>query len=240
MPRPDKTAVVTMVRERIDSSSATMLTEYRGLTVAELATLRAELRKAGADYKVAKNTLVAIAAREAGLDVPAGLLTGPTAITFCGDDPVAAAKVLKAFAKDHPNLIVKGGILDGRMLDAGEALQLAELSSRDELLATLAGMFEAIVAQPARLALANLTKAVRLIAALQAKRAEEAPAAEQPAAEAPAAEQPATEEAPAAKEPAAPAAAEQPGEPTTREQPLSGEAADAPDAPATKTTTPAE
>jgi large subunit ribosomal protein L10 len=194
MARPDKVAVVDEVRDRLSSSAATVLTEYRGLTVTELADLRAELRKNDAEYKVVKNTLARIAAKDAGLEVPDELLVGPTAVTFVAGDPVAVAKVLRTFSKDHPELVVKGSILDGKLLDAADTLRLADLESREELLARLAGMFEAVVAQPARLALANLTKAARLLAALQAKRVEsgetmqEAPAAEAPAAEAPAPE----------------------------------------------------
>ena len=172
MARPDKVAAVTEVRDRMQGASATMLTEYRGLTVSQLARLRAELRKAGAEYKIVKNTLTKIAVKDAGYDVPDELLTGPTAVTFCGEDPVAAAKALRAFAKDNPALVVKGGILEGRFIDAGEATRLADLASREELLAKMAGLMQSIVAQPARLALASLSKAARLFAALQAKRTE--------------------------------------------------------------------
>ena len=186
MARPDKAAVVTDVKERISGSSATMLTEYRGLTVSQLAKLRAELRKAGAEYRVVKNTLTKIAVRDAGFEVPDDLLTGPTAITFCGEDPVAAAKALRTFAKDNPALVVKGGILEGRFIDAAETGRLADLASREELLAQAAGLMQAIVAQPARLALASLSKAARLFAALQDKRIAAGETAEAPA-EAPAA-----------------------------------------------------
>jgi large subunit ribosomal protein L10 len=198
MARPDKVAAVTEVRDRMQGASATMLTEYRGLTVSQLASLRAELRKAGAEYKIVKNTLTKIAVRDAGFEVPEELLTGPTAVTYCGEDPVAAAKALKAFAKDHPALVVKGGILEGRFIDAGEAIRLADLASREELLSKMAGLMQAIVAQPARLALANLSKAARLFGALQAKRAEAGETMEAPAAAAPA----------AAEEASAPEAAE--------------------------------
>ena len=189
MARPDKAAVVTDVKERISGSSATMLTEYRGLTVSQLARLRAELRKAGAEYRVVKNTLTKIAVRDAGFDVPDDLLTGPTAITFCGEDPVAAAKALRTFAKDNPALVVKGGILEGRFIDAAETGRLADLASREELLAQAAGLMQSIVAQPARLALASLSKAARLFAALQDKRIAAGETADAPAeAAAPAAE----------------------------------------------------
>ncbi|HVM00097.1 MAG TPA: 50S ribosomal protein L10 [Egibacteraceae bacterium] len=170
MARPEKVAVVTEVRDRLSGANAAVLTEYRGLTVGELAQLRAELRKNEAEYKVVKNTLTRIAARDAGIDIPDELLTGPTAVTFCTGDPVAAAKALRAFSREHPALVVKGGILDGRLLDAEETLRLADLESREQLLARLAGMFEAVVAQPARLAQASLSKAARLFAALADKK----------------------------------------------------------------------
>ena len=190
MARPDKAAVVTDVKERISGSSATMLTEYRGLTVSQLAKLRAELRKAGAEYRVVKNTLTKIAVRDAGFEVPDDLLTGPTAITFCGDDPVAAAKALRTFAKENPALVVKGGILEGRFIDAAETGRLADLASREELLAKAAGLMQSIVAQPARLALASLSKAARLFAALQDKRVAAGETAEAPAAAEPATAEP--------------------------------------------------
>lgn len=167
MARPDKVAVVEEVRERLTSSTATVLTEYRGLTVGELAQLRAQLRQSDASYVIVKNTLTRIAAREAGLEVPDDLLVGPTAVTFCAGDPVAVAKVLRAFSREHPELVVKGSVLDGRPLDAAETLRLADLESREQLLARMAGLFSTVVAQPARLAQANLTKAARLFAALQ-------------------------------------------------------------------------
>lgn len=185
MARPEKVAVVDEVRERLERSAATVLTEYRGLTVTELAQLRAELRKSGAEYKVVKNTLTRIAAREAGLEVPDEVLTGPTAVTFTGEDPVAAAKVLRAFSRDHPQLVVKGGILEGKVLDAADTMRLADLETREELLARLAGLFEAALAQPARLAAASLSKAARLFAALVAKREEAGETASSPEASEP-------------------------------------------------------
>lgn len=188
MARPEKVAVVDEVRERLERSAATVLTEYRGLTVTELAQLRAELRKSGAEYKVVKNTLTRIAAREAGLEVPDEVLTGPTAVTFTGEDPVAAAKVLRAFSRDHPQLVVKGGILEGKVLDAADTMRLADLETREELLARLAGLFEAALAQPARLAAASLSKAARLFAALVAKREEAGETAPPPEPDSPAAE----------------------------------------------------
>lgn len=170
MPRTDKVAAVGEVRERLQGSTATVLTEYRGLTVAELARLRAELRQSDAEYKVVKNTLTRIAARDAGLSVPDETLTGPTAVTFCGEDFVAAAKVLRRFSRENPELVVKGSILEGQFLGPEDTLRLADLQTREELLARIAGVMEAVVAQPARLALASLSKAARLFAALVEKR----------------------------------------------------------------------
>lgn len=179
MARPEKVAVVEEVREQLRHSTATLLTEYRGLSVGELRALRIELGKVEATYQVAKNTLVRIAVREAGLEVPAEVLTGPTAITFCAGDPVATAKILRAFSRQHPALVIKGGILDGGVLSAAEAIRLADLASREELLARLAGLFEVVVAQPASLAQASLAQAARLFAALQEKRAASEPPATQ-------------------------------------------------------------
>lgn len=171
MPRPDKVAAVADVRQGLTEATATVLTEYRGLSVDDLADLRARLRGSDASYRVVKNTLTRLAVRDAGLDIPDTMLVGPTAITFCAGDPIAAAKVLRAFSREHPQLIIKGGLLEGRVLDAEETNKLADLESREELLAKLAGMMQAIIAQPARLAQANLSKFARLLAALQEKRA---------------------------------------------------------------------
>lgn len=198
MARPDKVAVVTEVRERLDRATATVLTEYRGLSVGELQELRARLRETDAEYRVVKNTLTRRAVADAGVDLPDELLVGPTAITFCAGDPVAAAKVLRAFSREHPSLVVKGGILEGNVLDAGATLKLADLASREELLAQIAGMLGTMLAQPARLAQANLTKLARLVEALRTKRAEEGGGSEAPPeAEAAADAAPEAEDAPA-------------------------------------------
>jgi large subunit ribosomal protein L10 len=184
MPRPDKVAVVEEVRQRLSDSTATVLTEYRGLSVDDLAELRARLRGTDASYRVVKNTLTRLAVRDAGVDIPDDMLLGPTAITFCAGDPIATAKVLRAFAREHPELVIKGGVLEGRLLDATETSSLADLESREELLSRLAGLMQAVIAQPARLAQANLSKFARLLAALQEKRGGESTAAESTAAEA--------------------------------------------------------
>ncbi len=166
MARPDKVAAVADVKERMTSSAATLLTNYRGLSVAELAELRAELRKANASYRVAKNTLTRIAARDAGFEGLDEMLDGPTALVFCEDDPVGPAKALKAFSKDHPSLEFKGGYLEGGVLDADEALRLADLASREELLTQLAGLMHGALANTARLLNALPEKQARLLQAL--------------------------------------------------------------------------
>ena len=228
MPRPEKVAVVDEVREKLTSSSATVLTEYRGLTVSQLAALRAELRKSNAEYKVAKNTLTRIAAREAGFDVPDEYLSGPTALAFAKDDPVGVAKALRAFAKANPALIVKGAVLEGRLLTAEETGQLADLASREELLAKVAGMIQTLVAQPARLAQASLTKMAQLLAAYAEKKpADATPAADSAPAEEPAAadstpEEAAVPETDAAEAPAPESASEESSD--TAEAPAEAEA----------------
>ena len=150
-PRPEKVAVVAEVRERLDTAAGAILTEYRGLKVAELATLRRSLRAAGGEYKVYKNTLVRFAVRDLGLDELEEMLTGPTAIAFVDGDPAAVAKALRDFARTNPALVVKGGLLGGNVLDAGRAGALAELPSREVLLARLAGGLAAPLQQMAGL-----------------------------------------------------------------------------------------
>jgi large subunit ribosomal protein L10 len=148
-PRPEKVAVVAEVRERFDGAEAVVLTEYRGIDVAGLATLRRALREAGGEYKVYKNTLVRRATNELGLDLDAQL-TGPTAIAFVpagAGDPVAVAKALREFAKGNPNLVVKGGVLGEKLLGAAEVEALADVAPREELLARLAGLMAAPMVQ---------------------------------------------------------------------------------------------
>ncbi len=145
-PRPAKVAVVDEVRERFSSSDAALLTEYRGLNVAQMATLRRSLREAGGSYKIYKNTLVRFAARDLGLEID-DLLTGPTAIAFVEGDPVTVAKALRDFAKVNEALVVKGGILGDALLSADEAKALADVAPRDELLARLAGAMAAPMQQ---------------------------------------------------------------------------------------------
>ena len=134
-PRAEKVAVVNEVRDRMDAADGALLTEYRGLTVAELADLRRQLAAAGGDYKVYKNTLVRLAVADGPQASIHDLLTGPTAIAFVDGDVSAVAKALRDFARANPNLIVKGGIVGDAALSASEMTRLADLPSRDTLLA---------------------------------------------------------------------------------------------------------
>ncbi|MBA3655223.1 MAG: 50S ribosomal protein L10 [Actinobacteria bacterium] len=138
-PRPEKVAVVAEVRERLNAASATILTEYRGLTVKDVATLRRSLRAAGGEYKIYKNTLVRFAVQELGLTDLEELLVGPTAITFVDADAAGVAKALRDFARVNPNLVIKGGLLGGNVLTPAGAAALADLPSREVLLARIAG-----------------------------------------------------------------------------------------------------
>lgn len=166
MTRPDKVAAVDEVKQNLTGSAATLLTNYRGLTVTELAELRTELRKANASYKVVKNTLTRRAAADAGFEGLDEYLVGPTALVFCEEDPVGPAKALKAFQKDHPELVIKAGYLDGAVLDEAETIRLASLESREELIAKLAGLMYGALANFARLLQAPITEQARLMAAL--------------------------------------------------------------------------
>jgi len=202
MPRPDKVTDVAELTENFRSSNAAVLTEYRGLTVAQLTQLRRNLG-ATTQYAVVKNTLSKIAVRDAGLEQLESLLQGPSAIAFVKGDPVEAAKSLRDFARANPLLVIKGGVLDGKLISAGELSKIADLESREVLLAKVAGAANATLAKAAALFQAPLSQAARLAEALRAKTAEGAPApAPAPAAEAPAAEAPAAE-APAAEAPGA-------------------------------------
>ena len=150
-PRPEKVAVVNEVRGKLDAASAAILTEYRGLTVKDLATLRRSLRDAGGEYKIYKNTLVRFAARELGLAELESMLTGSTAIAFVKGDAVNVAKALRDFARTNPHLVVKGGLLGTSVLSARDAGALADLPSREVLLARLAGGLAAPLVQMAGL-----------------------------------------------------------------------------------------
>ena len=170
--RPDKAAAVAELVQAFTGSSAAVLTEYRGLTVKQLSELRTAL---GADttYSVVKNTLTKIAAQDAGLSGVDALLEGPTAVAFIGGEPVEAAKALRDFARAHPALVVKGGVMDGRALSADEVRTLADLESREVLLAKMAGALLASLSNAVYLLNAPLAQAARLAGALQQKATED-------------------------------------------------------------------
>lgn len=165
MPRADKAADVAELTEEFRSSNAAVLTEYRGLTVAQLKQLRRSLGE-NAQYAVVKNTLTRIAAKDAGIEGLDELLAGPSAIAFVKGDPVEAAKGLRDFAKANPLLVIKGGVMDGRTLSSDDITKLADLESREVLLAKLAGAMKASLAGAAALFQAPLSQAVRTVDAL--------------------------------------------------------------------------
>ena len=167
MARADKAAAVAEITEGFQGSNAVVLTEYRGLSVGQLKQLR---RSLGADttYAVVKNTLTKIAAKDAGVEGVDELLVGPTAIAFIKGDAVAAAKGLDTFAKENPLLVVKGGIMDGKVLTPSDLKKLASLESREVLLSKVAGAANAALAKAAALFQAPLSQAARTIAALEA------------------------------------------------------------------------
>ncbi|TDO50406.1 large subunit ribosomal protein L10 [Kribbella sp. VKM Ac-2571] len=175
MARPDKAAAVAELTDEFRSSNGAVLTEYRGLTVAQLKQLRVSLGD-DVNYAVVKNTLTKIAAKDAGVDSFDSLLEGPSAIAFIKGDPVVAAKGLRDFAKANPLLVIKGGVLDGKALGSDEINKLADLESREVLLAKLAGAMKAAPQQAVSLFAAPLSQAARLFAALQDKLPAEAPA----------------------------------------------------------------
>jgi large subunit ribosomal protein L10 len=189
MARPDKAAAVAELTEDFKSATATYLTEYRGLTVTSMKALR---RSLGADtkYSVVKNTLTKIAAKNAGVEIADDLLAGPSALAFIKGDAIDAARNMKNFQKENPLLVIKGGIYEGKFVTAAEIMKLADLESREVLLAKLAGAMKG-----------SLAKAARTFDALRIKMEAGAPA---PAAEA--APAPVAEEAPAVEAEAAPAA----------------------------------
>ena len=206
--RPDKADAVAELAEAFRSSSAAVLTEYRGLSVKQVTALRVAL---GADttYAVVKNTLTRLAAVDAGLEGLDELLVGPTAVAFVKGEPVDAAKALRDFGRTNPALVVKGGVMDGRPLTADEVRRLADLESREVLLAKMAGAMKASLSQAVYLFNAPLQQVARVAGALQAKAeqdpsvlgggagapaaAPEAPAVESPAVESPAVESPVVE-----------------------------------------------
>jgi large subunit ribosomal protein L10 len=206
-PRPEKVAVVDEVRAKLAEADAALLTEYRGMNVQTLANLRRQLRKDGGEYKVYKNTLVRFAAHEAGVGDVESLLTGPTAIAFVKGDAAAVAKTLRDFAKTNPNLVVKGGLLGTKVLGADEVSALADLPSREVLLAQLAGALQAPMAK-----MAGLLQALPRNFAYGLKALIDQGGASGAASSAPAPAAEATDDTPAAE------AAEAPADPATTEE----------------------
>ena len=199
MARPNKANTVAELADHFRESNAAVLTEYRGLTVAQLKTLRRSLGST-VTYAVVKNTLTKIAAKDAGVSGVDELLAGPSAIAFVKGDAVEAAKTIRSFAKENPALVIKGGFMDGKALSAADVQKIADLESREVLLSKLAGAMKAKQSQAAALFAAPLSKTARALGALQAKLEADPSAAAAPApAEAPA-EAPADEAAPAADE----------------------------------------
>jgi large subunit ribosomal protein L10 len=219
-PRPEKVAVVDDVRERLDSTSAALLTEYRGLDVTAISDLRRALRQVGGEYKIYKNTLVRFAARDLGLELEE-LLTGPTAIAFITEKPdgspgdaVDVAKALRDFARTNPSLVVKGGVLGTKPLTADEAKALADVEPREVLLAKLAGALAAPMVQ-----LAGLLEALprNFAYGLQALIDQQGGVPDAPADEPAAPEAAAETEAPVAED--APADTDAPAEEAPTEEP---------------------
>jgi large subunit ribosomal protein L10 len=171
MPRSDKVAAVAELASRFSSSAGVVLTEYRGLSVKALMELRRSLGD-HASYSVSKNTLTTIAARQAGVEGIEEQLVGPTAIAFIDGDPVVVAKGLRDFARTNPQLVIKGGVLDGKFLTPVEVTKLADLESREVLLAKIAGALQGVLQQAISLVSAPLSEAARLFAALETAAAE--------------------------------------------------------------------
>jgi large subunit ribosomal protein L10 len=166
MARSDKVAAVAELANKFSGSAGVVLTEYRGLSVKALRELRRSLGE-DASYSVSKNTLTTIAAREAGIDAIEEHLAGPTAIAFIDGDPVVVAKGLRDFARTNPQLVIKGGVLDGKFITSDEVTKLADLESREVLLGKVAGALQGVLQQAVSLVSAPLSQAARLFAALE-------------------------------------------------------------------------
>lgn len=216
-PRRDKVEAVEDFKERYGRSEAVVLTEYRGLDVNALGELRTKLREAGAEYRVYKNTLATIAVKDLGVEELAEMLNGPTATVFAMEDPVAAAKALSEFSKEHELLVLKGGLLGGKTLDAKGIAGLAKLDSREVMLAKIAGMMVSPIQSMANVLKASLNNLGSVLAQYRDQLPADGSAAPEAAPEAPAAEAPA-EETPAAE------AAPEAGPEATEEQPAEAEA----------------
>ncbi|MFY8204515.1 MAG: 50S ribosomal protein L10 [Actinomycetes bacterium] len=172
MASAEKSAVIAEMTENFRKSTATVMTEYRGLTVTQLKELRRALGPT-TTYSVVKNTLSRLAAKAAGVEGLDEMLKGPSAIAFIEGDAVESAKGLKNFAKDNPALVIKGAYMDGKVLSPKEILRLADLESREVLLAKLAGAMNASLSQAVYLLAAPLAKTARALGALQSQKSQE-------------------------------------------------------------------
>jgi large subunit ribosomal protein L10 len=175
MPNAEKVAAVNEIAEKFSQAAAALITEYRGLTVKQVTDLRRTLGN-DATYAIVKNTLTKRAAENAGVGLDETLLVGPTAIAFVTGDPVVVAKGLRDFARANPLLVIKGGVLEGKALNAAEVARIADLESREVLLARLAGAMKALPTRAATLFQAPLSQMARLAQALEEKQAASAPA----------------------------------------------------------------
>jgi large subunit ribosomal protein L10 len=196
MPKTEKIERVAELKQRIEGSGALLLADYRGLTVSEIGELRRSLSEADAKFAVIKNTLMARAATEAGMEDLASFFTGPSAVTFVSGDPVAAAKKLKAATRQFPALVLKGGYMDGQVLDADAANGLADLESREAMLSKIAGLLQGEISRAAAVLVAAQSKFLSLLEAYK----EKLPAAETNETETPPAEETNQTEAPATEE----------------------------------------
>ncbi|MGH2595450.1 MAG: 50S ribosomal protein L10 [Actinomycetota bacterium] len=169
MPKAEKVERVGRLKERIEGSDALLLTEYRGLTVSDIAELRRALAEGGTSFAVVKNTLMQRAAADASIDELESLLEGPTAVAFIAGDPVAAAKKVVEAAKKFPTLILKGGYMDGRVLSAGEAKSLADLDSREVMLSKVVGMLKSEMSRAAAMFVSAQSKFLSLLEAYKEK-----------------------------------------------------------------------
>ena len=207
MPKTEKIEKVAELKQRIEGSGALLLADYRGLTVSEIGELRRSLSEADAKFAVIKNTLMARAATEAGMEDLASFFTGPSAVTFVSGDPVAAAKKLKAATRQFPALVLKGGFMDGQVLDADAANGLADLESREVMLSKIAGLLQGEISRAAAVLVAAQSKFLSLLEAYKEKlpaaevnETEATPAEETSETEAPATEESNDTEAPATEE----------------------------------------
>src|SRR5262245_35135495 len=182
MPRTEKLERVAELKQRIEGSAALLLTEYRGLTVSEITALRRSLRDADASFAVVKNTLMARAAADAGMEL-ADLLTGPSAVAFVSGDAVTAAKQIKAATKLYPTLVLKGGFMDGQVLSAEDANRLADLETREVMLSKIAGLLKGEMSRAASTLQAAQSRFLSLLEAYREKVPGGGPAPEVPAAE---------------------------------------------------------